>query len=95
MLLHPLSGFGVLGCADFFLNSVNALADEFTVPCGCSAVYDVVRVAELLPISGTSCAADVGNAFLYGKTKEKVYIVAGQEFGSTMAGRILIIVKSL
>ena len=26
------------------------------------------------------CAADVGNAFLYGRTREKVYIVAGPEF---------------
>ena len=27
------------------------------------------------------CAADVGNVFLYGKTKEKVMIKAGPEFG--------------
>ena len=27
----------------------------------------------------TCCAGDVGNAFLYGKTKEKVYLVAGPE----------------
>ena len=27
------------------------------------------------------CAADVGNAFLYGKTKEKVMIKASPEFG--------------
>ena len=27
------------------------------------------------------CAGDVGNAFLYGKTKELVYIIAGSEFG--------------
>ncbi|MGL4349062.1 MAG: hypothetical protein ACRCT2_00500, partial [Plesiomonas shigelloides] len=26
------------------------------------------------------CAADVGNAFLYGKTREKVFITAGKEF---------------
>ena len=43
----------------------------------------------------TCCAADVGNAFLYGKTKEKVYIKAGREFGKDMNGKILIIVKSL
>ena len=36
------------------------------------------------------CAADVGNAFLYGKTREKVYIRAGREFGED-AGRQLII----
>jgi Reverse transcriptase (RNA-dependent DNA polymerase) len=27
------------------------------------------------------CAADIVNAFLYGKTKEKVYVLAGSEFG--------------
>ena len=36
------------------------------------------------------CAADVGNAFLYGKTREKVFIIAGREFG-TDAGRKMII----
>ena len=41
------------------------------------------------------CAADVGNAFLYGKTKEKVYIIAGSEFGPELQGRALIIYKSL
>jgi hypothetical protein len=28
-----------------------------------------------------ACAADIGNAFLYGKTQEKVYLLAGSEFG--------------
>ena len=41
-----------------------------------------------------SCAADIGNAFLYGKTREKVYITAGPEFGE-MQGRTLIIDKGL
>jgi hypothetical protein len=27
------------------------------------------------------CVGDVGNAFLYGKTNEKVYVIAGPEFG--------------
>ena len=27
------------------------------------------------------CAADISPAFLYGKTREKVYIIAGKEFG--------------
>ena len=31
------------------------------------------------------CAADVSTAFLYGKTQEKVYIVAGDEFGEDAA----------
>ncbi|MEM7375623.1 MAG: reverse transcriptase domain-containing protein, partial [Bacteroidota bacterium] len=41
------------------------------------------------------CAGDVGNAFLYGTTREKVYIVAGPEFGPNLAGKRLLIVKSL
>ena len=41
------------------------------------------------------CAGDVGNAFLYGKTKEKVYIIAGPEFGPDLEGKTLIIHKSL
>ena len=42
----------------------------------------------------TCCAADIGNAFLYGVTREKVYMVAGPEFGE-LQGRNLIIVKAL
>ena len=33
------------------------------------------------------CAGDVGNAFLYGKTQEKVFIIAGPEFGPELAGK--------
>jgi hypothetical protein len=40
------------------------------------------------------CAADIGNAFLYGKTSEKCYIVAGPEFGE-FQGQKLIIHKGL
>ena len=40
-------------------------------------------------------AADVGNAYLHAKTREKVYIVAGPEFGPELEGRIMIVVKSL
>jgi hypothetical protein len=41
------------------------------------------------------CACDIVNAFLYGKIKEKVYIIAGPEFRATLHGKILIIDKSL
>jgi hypothetical protein len=41
------------------------------------------------------CASDIGNAFLYGKTKEKVYMTAGTEFGVNLHGRNLIIDESL
>ena len=33
------------------------------------------------------CAGDIGNAFLYGKTKEKVFIIASPEFGPELQGR--------
>jgi hypothetical protein len=41
------------------------------------------------------CACDIGNAFLYGKTKDKVYITAGPEYGVDLHGKNLIIDKSL
>ena len=37
------------------------------------------------------CACDISTAFLYGKTKEKVYIVAGPEFGPEWEGKRLIV----
>jgi hypothetical protein len=40
------------------------------------------------------CAADIGNAFLYGKSREKAYVIAGREFGR-LAGKPLIIDKGL
>jgi hypothetical protein len=41
------------------------------------------------------CACDIGNAFLYGKTKKKVYIIAVPEFEANLHGKKLIIYKSL
>ena len=41
------------------------------------------------------CAGDVGNAFLYGRTKEMVYVIAGPEFGPSLVGKRMIIFKSL
>jgi len=40
------------------------------------------------------CTADISNAFLYSHTKEKVYIIAGKEFGN-VHGKKLIIDKGL
>ena len=40
------------------------------------------------------CAGDVGNAFLYGETREKVYVVAGPEFGTEHQGKRMLFVKS-
>ena len=53
---------------------------------------ETIRLAfTLAAMNGLSCcAADVGNAFLYGKTKEKVYIIAGPEFGEHTGKRMLI-----
>jgi hypothetical protein len=41
------------------------------------------------------CATDIGNAFLYGQTREKVYVKAGREFGAAITGQPLIIDKGL
>src|SRR5210317_1421108 len=35
-------------------------------------------------------AADVSTAFLYGKTREKVYIIAGEEFGEDAGKRMIV-----
>ena len=40
------------------------------------------------------CGADIGKAYLEGKTKEKLYIVAGPEF-EELEGHILVIYKAL
>ena len=41
------------------------------------------------------CAGDIGNAFLNAQTNEKLYIIAGPEFGPEYAGKRLIIDKAL
>jgi hypothetical protein len=58
---------------------------------------DVVRIGFFLgELCGLSCCTcGIGNAFLYGKTKEKVYITAGPEFGANLHSKNLIIDKSL
>ena len=42
-----------------------------------------------------TCAADVGNAFLHGWTKELVYSIAGPEWGPDIEGCIMIIERSI
>jgi hypothetical protein len=58
---------------------------------------DTVRILFFLgELYGLSCCVcDIGNAFLYGKIKDKVYITAGPEFGAKLHGINLIIGKSL
>lgn len=52
----------------------------------------VLFLAELNDLD--TCATDIGNAYLEAETKEKVYIVAGKEFGP-LAGHLLVINKAL
>jgi hypothetical protein len=58
---------------------------------------DTVRIGFFLGgLYGLSCCAcDIGNAFLYEKTEEKVYITACPEFGASLYCKNLIIDKSL
>jgi hypothetical protein len=58
---------------------------------------DTVRIGFFLgELYGLSCCVcDIRNAFLYGKTKEKVYITAGPDFGEILHGKNQIIDKSL
>jgi hypothetical protein len=58
---------------------------------------DTVRIGFFLgELYGLSCCAyDIGYAFSYGKTKKKVYVTAGPEFGASIHGKNLIIDKSL
>jgi hypothetical protein len=41
-----------------------------------------------------ACAGDVGNAFRHAKCKEKVFVIAGPEFGPELACKWLIIYKA-
>jgi Reverse transcriptase (RNA-dependent DNA polymerase) len=63
-----------------------------------SGVVDLmtVRIGHMIAaVNGLKvCAADIGNAFLYGTTREKVYIMAGQEFGN-LSGQPLITDRGL
>jgi Reverse transcriptase (RNA-dependent DNA polymerase) len=37
------------------------------------------------------CAGDIGNAFLYGRNKERTMITAGPEFGESLRGTVFIV----
>jgi hypothetical protein len=58
---------------------------------------DTIRIRFFLgELYGLSCrACDIRNAFLYGKTKEKVYITASPKFGANLHGKNLILDKFL
>ena len=57
---------------------------------------ETIRVAFVLAALNDLevCAADISTAFLYGKTREKVFIRAGPEFGKN-AGKVHLIDKGL
>lgn len=50
-----------------------------------AAVHDALSIV----------AADIGNAYLYAKTNEKVYTILGEEYGAKMANKILVFEKCL
>ena len=60
--------------------------------CSLSAVRTVLLLSELNDLKLTS--VDIGNAYLEAKTTEKVYTVAGPEFGEDQ-GRIMLISRAL
>ncbi len=66
--------------------------DIFSGVVGMETIRMAFLIAEMNDLS--VCAADIGNAFLYGTTSEKVYIRAGEEFGN-QKGSFLIIDKGL
>ena len=53
---------------------------------------DTIRMAFVLSAMNNLevCAADISTAFLYGKTREKVYIIAGKEFGEHAVKRMIV-----
>ena len=53
---------------------------------------EIIRVAFVLAAMNKLevCAADVSTSFLYGKTREKLYVIVGKEFGEHAGKRILI-----
>jgi hypothetical protein len=64
-----------------------------------SGVVSIDSVRLALFLAGLNdlqvCAADIGNAFLHAKTKEKIYTKAGPEFGPKLDGRFLLVEKGL
>eukprot|EP00934_Nitzschia_sp_Nitz4_P002867 Nitzschia sp. Nitz4//scaffold253_size28098//27019//28023//NITZ4_008146-RA/size28098-processed-gene-0.33-mRNA-1//-1//CDS//3329544315//2857//frame0 len=58
---------------------------------------ETVRIAFLLAALNdlNICAADVTNAYLNAACREKIWFIAGKEFGETTCGSVLIIRKAL
>src|SRR5215210_7598060 len=63
--------------------------------CGIASIKSIRTCIFLAELNGLSlCAADVGNAYIEALTNEKLYIVAGPEFGE-LEGHTLIVHKAL
>jgi Reverse transcriptase (RNA-dependent DNA polymerase) len=70
--------------------------DKEDIYSGVFQMYTLRIGFSLGEVNGISCwICDIVNAFLYGKTKVKVYISAGSEFEIDLHGKNLIIDKSL
>jgi hypothetical protein len=65
--------------------TVNDKEDIYSGVVGMNTLRFGFFLGELYGLS--CCACDIGKAFLYGKTKEKVYIIAGPEFGANVHGK--------
>ena len=57
------------------------------------SVWMLVFLAEMNRL--TLYMADIGNAFLYGITREQLYAVANPEFGPELEGRVLIFKQAI
>ena len=62
--------------------------DTYSGVVGMETIRTVLMIAEMNKLD--VCAADIGNAFLYGRTREKVYVIAGPEFGQDEGKRMIV-----
>lgn len=62
--------------------------DTYSGVVATETVRSVMMLADMNKLN--VCAADIGNAFLYGRTREKVYVIAGPEFGKDEGKRMII-----
>jgi hypothetical protein len=76
--------------------SIKETPEKQEVYCGVVGM-DIVPVGFILGgLRNLDCVVgDIGNAFLYGQTREKVCIIAGSELGDTLKGKRLVVYKGL
>mmetsp|Transcript_19822 Transcript_19822/g.30440 ORF Transcript_19822/g.30440 Transcript_19822/m.30440 type:complete len:125 (-) Transcript_19822:267-641(-) len=61
----------------------------YTSVVSCESIWIAFLVAALNDLDISS--ADIGNAYLNAPYKEKIYMVAGKEFGPDLEGQVLIV----